>query len=98
MSKKEFSVLFDTPEYTQVAGDIEAVFDLLKEKFKQDFDKRHQNASEISMEDLELYTEEMQVFDLVKNMTVAIATQLDNMAERQAEIFAMIASDNKDEE
>lgn len=98
MTKKEFSVLFDTPEYTQVAGDIEAVFDLLKEKIKQDFDKANPNASEIPMEVLENHIEGLQMFDLVRNMTVAIATQLDNMAERQAEIFAMVASTHKDEE
>ena len=98
MTKKEFSVLFDTPEYSQVAGDVEVVMELLKEKIKKDFDDKHPNPSEIEPSELDSYIEISQVFDLIKNMTVAIATQLDNLAERQAEIFAMIASDKKDEE
>ena len=97
MTKKEFSVLFDTPDYIQTARETEDFLDFIKEKMKKEFDKDHPNASEIEMHSLESHIENLQMFDIVKTWIMQLSLQMDQISERQAEIFAMIASDHKDE-
>lgn len=97
MTKKEFSALFDTPDYIQTARKTEDFLDFIKEKMKKDFDKDHPNASEIEMHSLESHIENLQMLDIVKTWIMQLSLQMDQISERQAEIFAMIASDHKDE-
>ena len=93
MSKKEFATLFDTPDYIQTARETEDFLDFIKEKMKQDFDKDHPKASEIEMHSLESHMENLQMLDIVKTWMMQINLQLDQISERQAEIYAMISAD-----
>ena len=96
MTKKEFSVLFDTPDYIQTAQETEDFIDFIKEKMKKDFDKNHPVPSEIMKESLESHIENLQMLDIVKTWIMQINLQLDQISERQAEIFAMISEDKTD--
>ena len=92
MTKKEFSVLFDTPDYIQTSRQTEEFMDFIKEKIKKDFDKDHPVASEIPMGSLESLDENLKMLDIVKTWMMQINLQLDQISERQAEIAAMIAA------
>ena len=98
MGKKDFSVLFETPDYIQTSEQTEKFLDFVKEKMKKEFDKNHPAASEIPMESLEGHIENLQMLDIVKTWIMQVNLQLDQISERQAEIFAMIAMSNKDED
>lgn len=98
MSKKEFSVLFDTPDYIQTSDETKRFLNCIELKMKDDFDKTHPNASEMEVSSLESYKENREMFELVTNWILKVNAQLDQISERQAEMFAMISSDKKDEE
>ena len=97
MTNKDFSVLFDTPEYIQTSRQTEQFLDFVKDKMKKEFDENHPKASEIEMHSLESHIENLQMLDIVKTWIMQVSLQLDQLSERQAEIFAMIAADKKEE-
>lgn len=97
MSSKDFSVLFDTPDYIQTSQETEDFLDFIKEKMKKDFDKSHPVPSEILKESLDSHIENLQMLDIVKTWIMQVNLQLDQISERQAEIFAMIANDKKED-
>lgn len=93
MTKTEFSVLFETPDYIQTSDETRRFLDQIKLKMKDEFDKEHPSASEIEMHSLESYRENLNLLEMVGSYLLKINAQLDEISERQAEIFAMISAD-----
>ena len=97
MSKKEFSVLFETPEYIQTSVETETLFEVIKEQIAEEFNEENPKASDVDPARLKDYQKTIQCMDLVAKYVLKINNQLDQISERQAEIFAMITSEKKDD-
>ena len=97
MTSKEFSVLFDTPDYMQTSDETRRFMGVIKALMKSEFDDHHPNASDIEMYEMNDFTRTLKLFDLVTDWMLKVNAQLDEISERQAEIFAMIAADKKEE-
>lgn len=92
MDKKDFAVLFDTPEYINTSKDTEEFMKGIKSKIKEEFNEAHKDASEISMQELEDHLETLGMIDLVSEWMLKVNSQLDQLSERQAEIYAILSA------
>lgn len=92
MDKKDFKVLFETPEYINTSKDTEEFMKGIKSKIKEEFNEAHKEASEISMQELESHIETLNMVDLVTEWMLKVNAQLDQLSERQAEIYAILSS------
>lgn len=96
MDKKDFAVLFDTPEYINTSGHTEEFMNGIKSKIRDEFNEAHKEASEISMQELEDHLKTLEMVDFVTGWMLTVNAQLDQLSERQAEIYAMISSSKED--
>lgn len=92
MDKKDFAVLFETPEYINTSKSTEEFMKGIKSKIKEEFNEAHKEASEISMCELESHIETLKMLDLVSEWMLKVNAQLDQLSERQAEIYAILSS------
>ena len=92
MDKKDFKVLFETPEYINTSGHTEEFMEGIKSKIKEEFNETHKEASEISVQELESHLETLKIVDLVTEWMLKVNAQLDQLSERQAEIYAILSS------
>lgn len=93
MTGKDFKVLFETPDYIQTSEDTKRFLGNIELKMKEEFDKNHPNASEMEVHSLESYKENCEMFEIVRTWILKVNAQLDQISERQAEIYAMISDE-----
>lgn len=96
MDKKDFKVLFETPEYINTSGSTEEFMKGIKSKIKEEFNEAHKEASEISMPELESHLETLKMVDLVTEWMLKVNAQLDQLSERQAEIYTILLPSKED--